>query len=290
MIIKDRSFPHPVLATFRDDVDPNDFRLELSVMPDADNYYLDVKFTYANSTISKMVEDGRATHCVHIECRRNYFRQIFNFREKSARITIPATELVGRVEVSGFVKVEKTVSAYSIEGAHADYGDATFHVQKGDLLAVAETSKFDAYMDYDPLKNVASILNIRCSEDVDEGPMKIDTGDDRQIIVTLSKQDYRRYTDLKANPALGPLLANQVVVPAILEAVVEIRRTSEEELEIEMRKKWFRSITKKLEDSGIDPRSNEMPAFEAVQTILRLPLRRSLEGLDRMDPIDDSGQ
>jgi hypothetical protein len=120
--------------------------------------------------------------------------------------------------------------------------------------------------------------------------MKIDTGDDSQIIVTLSKQDYRRYTDLKGNPSLGPLLANQVVVPAILEAVVEIRKTSEDEIELEMRKKWFRSITKKLEDSKIDPRSSEVSAFDAVQTILRLPLRRSLEGLYRLDPLDDAEQ
>ena len=290
MIIKDRSFPHPVLAPFRDDVNPNEFSLEFSVMPDADNYYLDVKFVYENPTIAEMVDDGRAVYCVHIECRRNYYRQLFTSREKSKRITIPATKLIGRVEVSGFVKVAKTVSAYSIDGAHADYGDSTFHLQEGDLIAVAESSKFDAYMDYDPLKTVKSILNIRCSEETDEGPMKIDTGDESQIIVTLSKQDYRRYTDLKGNPALGPLLANQVVVPAILEAVVEIRRTTEEEFELEMRKKWFRSIVKKLEDSGIDPRSSEVSAFEAVQTLLRLPLRRSLEGLDRLDPLEDSEQ
>lgn len=290
MIIKDRSFPHPVLAPFRDDVQPNQFSLKLSVMPDADNFYLDVEFHYENPTIFNMVMDGRAVHCVHVECRRNYFRQIFMSREKSARFTIPATSLVGRVEVSGFVKAEKTVSAYTIEGAHEDYGASAFQIHEGDLLAVAESVKFDAYVDYDPLKTVKSILNIRCSEQIEEGAMKIDTGDDSQIIVTLSKQDYRRYTSLKGNPKLGPLLANQVVVPAILEAVVEIRRTEEADFELEMRKKWFRSITKKLEDSGIDPRSGEVSAFEAVQTILRLPLRRSLEGLDMLDPIDDSAQ
>jgi|688.fasta_scaffold73503_3 hypothetical protein len=290
MIIKDRSYPHPVLTPFRDDVHPNDFSLKLSVMPDADNYYLDVEFVYSNPTITNMVESERAVHCIHIECRRNYYREIFTSRAKTARLTIPATEMVGRVEVSGFVKASKTLSTYSIEGAHADYGDTTFHLQDGDPLAVAETYIFDAYVDYDPLKTVKSILNIRCSEEVVEGPMKIDTGDDNQIIVTLSKQDYRRYTDLKGNPSLGPLLANQVVVPAILEAVVEIRKTSEDEIELEMRKKWFRSITKKLEDSKIDPRSSEVSAFDAVQTILRLPLRRSLEGLYRLDPLDDAEQ
>src|SRR3954470_22022439 len=104
MIIRDRSYPHPVLAPFKDDVIPNGFSFIMSVSPDADNYYIDIRFSYENSTLSELIERGAAIHCVHIECRHNFYRHIITFRDISQRITIPAYELVGRVEVAGFVK------------------------------------------------------------------------------------------------------------------------------------------------------------------------------------------
>ncbi|MFZ1220185.1 MAG: hypothetical protein WAO00_12890, partial [Chthoniobacterales bacterium] len=116
--------------------------------------------------------------------------------------------------------------------------------------------------------------------------MSLDTSGNR-IVANLAQRDYDRYTDLKADPKLGALLANQVVVPAILEAIHEIRGTSEEDFEIEMSKRWFRSIVKKFQDSGIDIRSDNQSAFEAAQKVLRLPLRRSLESLLQMNPLEE---
>ena len=188
--------------------------------------------------------------------------------------------------MSGFIKAQVPIESYQISGAHADYADVKFAIQPGDVLAVAPTQGFDAYVDYDPLKRISSILTICRSEEIEEGAMKLDTSGDR-IIATLSKKDYDRYTDLKADPNLGPLLANQVVVPALLEAVHEIRETAEEEFELEMAKRWFRSIYKKLNDVGIKIRTADTSAVEAVQTLLKLPLRRSLEGLIQMNPMDE---
>ena len=287
MIIRDRSYPHPVLAPFKDDVTPNNFAFVVVESHDADNYYLDINFDYENSTLTSLIEGGNAIHSVHLECKRNFYREIFSFSKKTERITIRASELVGRVEVSGFIKAQNSIADYQIQGSHPDYGSATFHISPGDVLAVSTSQVFDAYVDYDPLRRISSILNILRSEDLEEGPMKLDTTVDL-IIATLSQKDYDRYTDLKADPKLGPLLANQVVVPALLEAVHEIQGTSEDEFEVEMTKRWFRSVYKKLDDSGIKIRNSETSAIEAVQAILRLPLRRSLEGLIQMNPLEEN--
>lgn len=287
MIIHDRSFPHPVLTPLRDDVLPNTFGLKLQVSSDADAFYIDVNFDYSNPTLVALVEQGHALHSLHLECRRNFYRQMHSFKERTQRITIKASELVGRVEVCGFICASSPIAAYKIDGAHLDYGDANFNVRPGDILAVAPTQVFDAYVDYDPLELISSILTIRRSESVDEGAMTLDMNEDR-IVATLSKRDYDRYTDLKPDPSLGPLLANQVVVPALLEAVHEIRATDEDNLEVEMAKRWFRSIYKKLSDMGLDVRSSHTSILEAVQALLKLPLRRSLEGLMQLNPLEDS--
>jgi len=283
MIIRDRSFPHPVLSPFTDDIVPNNFDFTVSINHDADNFYLDVRFDYENSTLDELVKAGEAAFSVHLECKRNFYREIFSFSERSERITIPAFELVGRVEVSAFVKAQNVMGSYQIQGAHTDYGSAAFQVRQGDILAVAQSKTFDAYVDYDPLRRISSILTIERSGVAEEGPMEVDTSDNR-IVVTLSQKDYDRYTELKGDPKLGPLLANQVVVPALLEAVHVIRKTHEDELEFEMQKRWFRSVHKKLEDLGIKA---DVSAIEAVQALLKLPLRRSLEGLIQMNPMEE---
>jgi hypothetical protein len=286
MIIRNRSFPHPVLAPFRDDVTPNEFGFAVTVSSDADNFYIDARFEYGNPDLIALVAKDKAVHAVHLECKRNFYREMFTFKTTSGRITLPASELVGRVEASGFIKAQVPIAAYQVVGSHADYGDARFEIRPGDILAVSNTHVFDAYVDYDPLRRLSSILNIVRSPDLEEGAMKVDTSGDR-IVVTLSQMDYARYTDLKADPKLGPLLSNQVVVPALLQAVNEIRETKEEDLDLEMTKRWFRSVFKKLEDLGIKIRSSDTSVIEAVQSVLRMPLRRSLEGLIQINPLEN---
>ena len=158
MIVHEESLPHPVLAPFRDDVSPNDFRLKLDISSDTENWYLNVRFEYSNPSLKGLIQSGKVTYSVHVECRRNFYRELFSFSEPVKQLVIKANELVGRVEVSGFIRAHESIEEYSIEGAHSDYGNAKFQIRVGDILAVDRTQQFEAYVDYDPLKNIASIL------------------------------------------------------------------------------------------------------------------------------------
>jgi hypothetical protein len=286
MIIHDRSFPYPVLAPFRDDVTPNSFSFQIAVTSDADNFYVEARFDYSNSTLQRLVNEGTAVYAVQLECKRNYFRALHLSKDAIQKIVVSASELVGRVEANGFILASNRIGDYAIEGAHADYGDASFAVQAGDVLALSTTQRFDAYVDYDPLRQISSILTVRKSETLEEGEMQLDTSEDR-LVATLSQRDYERYTDLKGDPTLRPLLANEIVVPALLEAVHEIRSVGEDDFESEMTKRWFRSIVKKLEEDGIDVRKSDKTVLQIVQKLLKLPLRRTLEGLIQMNPTDE---
>lgn len=287
MILRTRSFPHPVLTPFTDDVQPSEFKIELSVDHDPDNYYLKLKFLYENVTLANLLRDKHAAHTVHLECRRNFFRRSFSSTDREFSLTIPSKELVGRIEISGFITASAEISEYQIEGSHDDYDEAIFSIRPGDILAAAPSLKFDAYVDYDPLKKISSILTVSCNKESTDGPMTVDTSGDR-IIATLAKHDFERYTDLKADPSIGPLLANQIVIPALLEALHEIANTDEEEMDVEMDRRWFRSIVEKLRNEGIDLSLPETTPLEALQTILRLPLRRTLDGLRSINALDDS--
>lgn len=282
MIVRERSFPHPVLTPLRDDVVPNRFEFSVAETSDADNHYLQIIFNHENATITELVERGKAVYAVHVECRRTFYREVFRFTSWEYRLTLPATDLVGLVEISGFVLATETIGEYRIVGAHPDYGSATFPITPGDILAAGVSVRMDAFVDYDPLASVASILTITRSENDDEGAMEVDTDSDR-ITATLSQQDYDRYTNLKPDPAVAALLSNQVVVPALLEAVRRIKTASDDDDREEgMQLRWYRSVVRKLREGGLDIWSEHVSPLDAVQVLLNLPLRRSLEGILRL--------
>jgi hypothetical protein len=286
MNILDRSFPHPVLSPFRDDVLPNEFFLKLKIQPDAEVFYIHHEFVHENETIHGLTGSGKAHYAIHVECKRNYFRKVFLLKEARGGISISASDLVGHVEMVGLVVSAGSIADYAPSGMHPDYEGRGFSLDVGDVLAASQTQSFEAYTDYDPLARISSIMTVRQSEDLDEGPMAVDLEDDK-ITVVLSKTDFTRYTDLKADPSLGPLLANQVVVPALLEALHEMRGLPDEEFELDMQKRWFRSVHKKISDLGIDIRARDKPVMEVLQLLLKLPLRRSLEGLIRVNPLEE---
>ena len=118
--------------------------------------------------------------------------------------------------------------------------------------------------------------------------MLVDTNADI-ILATLAQNDYDKYIDLKGDPIFVPLLVNQVVVPVLLEAVHEIRDVGDEDFEESMAaRRWYRSVYKKLFDSGVDLRKQDKTALDALQTLLQLPLRRSLHSLMQIGSLEEA--
>jgi hypothetical protein len=217
---------------------------------------------------------------MHIECRRNFFRKLVRLTAAESGFTVSANELRGGVEVFCCVVAVTELAGYAVAGQHADYGNYRFKVREGDFLAVTETQQFEAFLDFDPLKKISSILTIRRSKSVREGAMKVELGEPK-IVAELSQEDYERYADLKRDTGLLPLLANQVVVPALMEALAEVKRVGPESDEHDgmMELLWFRSISARLKQLSIDIGNDSMRVAEAVQLLTELPLRRSLAGL-----------
>src|SRR5882724_4995183 len=115
MRFEERAFPYPVLSPIRDDVQPNAFGASLTVVPDPQAYQLNFGFDLKNPTLLSLIEKGTATYTVHVECGSNFFRQMFSFATPDGRVTIPADELIGTVEVSFFVTAANPVADYRID-------------------------------------------------------------------------------------------------------------------------------------------------------------------------------
>lgn len=283
-ICKGIARPHPLLCPLGDDVIPNQFDLELRIECDRENWYLDAEIIHTNGSVAAFVENGDAAYAVHFECRSTFHRSLHTFKSNRARIAVPAGQLRGKVEVCAFTVSTKEIRAYSVSGCHADYGNRTFKVGRGEIIAASRSMHFDAFLDYDPIKKISSILNIERSEDVNVTRCDISFDDSKKIVMTLPQEDFDLYRDLRADPGLQSLIAASVVFPAVLEALHYLRDLHDDQLEDEkLTKIWVRSILRKLEELGCDLRSDSdnSDCFAFAQVILRAPLRRGLFDLSK---------
>lgn len=278
MKAKDRSFPYPVLSPFRDDVQPNSFVAELSLTPDPQSYHLDYRLALQNPTLVSLIESAKATYGVHVECRGNFFRQLFRSNKQNDRITIPADDLTGTVEVSFFVTAATAMNDYVIEGAHADYAGAVFSVRPGDVLAIAPAVTFDADKDFDPLKKISSILQICPDENLRDGAFVLDLGADK-LTVFLAKADHERYAQLRGDARITATLVQSIVVPTLAETIAQMRQTPPNEADSESQLRWFRIIRQRLADAGEDYANGAKTPLELAQKLLSNPLGRCLKEL-----------
>jgi len=197
MKLSKRSFPFPVLGN-GDDVLDAALQSVLEISSDQDNYYIDVSINCSSKTINGLIAKKHASFSVHLECSNTVFRKSVSFYENKKRIAIPHFQLNDAVEVNVFVCAQKSIPDYRVDGAHEDYGDASFSIQEGDMLAIGGGLIFYAEPQNDSMKNIASIIQIQVSTKEGDRPMEIDLNGDK-ISVTLSKNDFESYNPLMAN-------------------------------------------------------------------------------------------
>lgn len=270
MKIKDRAFPHPVLSPFRDDVMPNKFTATLAVHAEPEFYKLKPSLSMEHSALMAMVAEGHAAYSVHIECRNNFYRQVFQSAEPNFEISIPATELSGTVEVSFFVTASIEVAGYSLAGTHSDYGSERFSIRAGDVLAMCKSVTFEAEKEYDSLKKISSIIQIDSDEKVPQGKMEVFLDADK-ITVFLSKLDFANYGELKVSESVRATLIQCVSLPPLIEAISYLKTWSGPP---DSQFRWMRRLRERLSKVAPAWEQSQATSLDLAQAILANPVGR----------------
>jgi hypothetical protein len=282
MRTRPKALPHPVLTPFSDDVSPNAFDLRWPphhLSCDLANWSIASEIEHSNGTIAQLVAAKKATYGIHVECPRTFFRKWYPQQTSTIAIEISTERIWGRVEVAAFCVAVSDITDYRISGQHSDYGQASFDIRSGDILAYAATEEFDAFLDIDPIRKISSILDIKRSPDRVAGPALIDFNGAR-IEVDLSQTDWRNYIELRSDSAVRGLLASNVVFPAILQAMNYIKALDGQELEdAKNDMRWCRSLVAKLEKAGIPLAGTAEQIFRSAQDVLKEPVHRGLSDL-----------
>ncbi|MBT3311741.1 MAG: hypothetical protein HN379_07080 [Desulfobacteraceae bacterium] len=208
-----KSYPYPVLGNSDDvggaltvKVEYGLNRLEVNIQ---------LNFELENPYLSELIESGRAEFVAKFDCPSTYYRQSFKCMDVQS-IAIASEKLSGDVRIDMLICATEEILDYCPTGLHPDYGDNTFNILPGDVLALAGKTGFIAEKDFDPLRMpVGSIMQITQGK-FRSGPFQVDF-DCKRILITLSQTDWLAFNQLKgqATQILQGLIAFPVLVEAI---------------------------------------------------------------------------
>jgi hypothetical protein len=283
MQVKARSYPHPVLSYFSDDVTGSQFQSTVAVKGTKTAYVFDITAKTSNRDLHKLIGDGQARYAVHVECAPTRYRSLFADQAERFRFEIPASAIDGRVEVCSFILAVDGLPMYTNKSFHSDYQGISFKVQKGDTLAVAADATFIAEKKIDPLRKIPSIFVVVPNESDDAPAMDLDT-DGHKIRISLSKANYQAYTYLRQAQPLHSSLNAMVIAPALVAVLESIRRaaTTADGLASFESRRWYSVLGRRLKELGIDPNSPDSFAESTPALANRLigePLSDGLQSL-----------
>lgn len=270
MKYNNRIFPHPVL-NLRDDIEGT-FKVQLQVKTDKESIQLSPQYQLRNSTLEKLIEEGRAVFVAQVYCRGTMFRKTYKTTEPIPDPTfIKSSRLNEQVEVDFFICANQEIFDYQNEGASADYAGYTFDIEYGDILALGGSGKFYANKSPEELKSVSAFMDINTSGKNNK-PM-YNYYDGRKITIMLSQKDYEKYQLISKNKFYIDTLHSTIVLPALAEALHFMESEEAQDFSNHL---WFELLENlKKENQASDP-------LVTAQKILDLPINRSFTSLTQL--------
>jgi len=277
MKINSLSLPHPVLG-IGDDVDGK-YSAEIQVELGREQIVLQISQHLSNRTLDRLIAENKAAYNTEVHCQQTVYRRSFLSHEKKTTITIPARQLLNKVEVFFYITALTDIPDYQIDGSNDDYKGYTFEIGKGDILAYSDPITFPAEKDWQAFMAVTSFMEVQ-EYSQDEGPLLFSLTQDK-VVIQMAKNDYKKYCSFRNALYLNPVFHSSIVFPALIYTLTMMSRSAEEFGS----SKWYQNLKWRLENEeelrryDIE-RPDDIPKI--AQAILRNPVARSLEGMENI--------
>lgn len=271
------SYPHPVLDSSEDVASLIEV-FHPTIGSSVDDIEIRFQIRMTDPGIQSLLDEGRARYSFRWTCSSTISSKELNAKpERTYADSIGYIGWIDQQDVRGMVRLEIRIIAathigqYSLDTQHPDYGDATFDLLPGDILADGGYFEFEPGKLYDPLSPpVGSCFAFMVDDSVKKG-IRVRFHDDEKVLVAFPRKIFAGFGLLKEHPQLQISL---VVLPALMETITFIRDNLNAESEGEdlTDRHWYAAIKHLVEDVA----SFEDSAFETAQKILGQPLEVAL--------------
>ena len=185
------------------------------------------------------------------------------------RIFIDQQFLRGEVDVELHVIAVKPISSFGWSRQNAEYGDAVFDIDTGDIVAFGGSFTFNAKKRYDPLSPpVGSCFKFIKDPNQRKGIL-INFDSDEEVIVRIPSSLMENLHHFSGWPDLQ---IATLVLPALMETLAFMKANNESREEDLSDFRWFVAISSMVEkNGGFDKR-----LLHLAQKILENPIDRAL--------------
>lgn len=247
MNLNNITFPYPILGSY-DDFVSAPCKMDPDLKTDNSNYYFDIKLSYENEEISKLVEDDFADYVCEVTCAVTRYRRCYKGKDLHFTITVPRRDVGEDIYFTCTITAKKNIPNYSNSQFHSDYKGHSFNLEAGDLLAIFPQFKYTADIKYDKLKAVGTFMEIRMTEEHTPS-IWFNKGD--KIILDLPKELYEEYEHKPQINKQAEILHSSLVMNALIYALCNIGECKD--------RKWARTILYRIETE------EELAEFKDIQ-------------------------
>lgn len=280
------SFPHPVLDE-SDDV-LSQFVVQ-NVVCEGRVDTVDVRFDVKldDDDLLAMLDDGEARLSVKWRCSATMVtREEALSPQQSAQglrryvLVIPQEEVLGDVRVTVRIVAARHIEEYRLHRQNPEYGDATFEVFPGDLLADGGVFTFNPRKAYDPL--VPPLESCFRFESAFTKTLEVQIDDPEQVVVLFPRETFEMFAGQQGRPELQVSL---VVLPALMNVLWRMRENSQRSTGEESFEdfQWFRAIKNALDSVNA---SDDDPFLQAQKILDGNPIGAALAKLNVDDEED----
>jgi len=248
-----RIFPYPVLSSMYDDYINCNFNIGVKAKKGKKRLHIEILPTIDSETISSLIRNDEAEIIVHFECGRTRYRITKNLNLGNlSSFEIPSGDLNDNLEVIAFVVSKKDIHNFGCKNNefNNDYGNATFEIETGSILAISNQKDIPVPKDIYDLSNVNSIVSIISKQDDDTSKEINIALTDKKIRVLLPKDTYIDYSGIgKTENQYTPILHSMLVFPALVYALDYLKAIDDDKWMDVENYLWFKVIKKKVEET-----------------------------------------
>jgi len=258
-----KSFPYPVLRPYSDDYQDSEFQVDVAVGTQDGEIRVRTTHVTSSESILQLIEEKAAKYVTVISCRDTYLRIAEVSSLAVAEVSISAKKLRGEVAIDCFVVAVTDIPGYRPEDLNSEYGDGSFKIEAGSVLAQEETHVF--YFDRELLKPVSSVFDIVVQEQMEPGRWSIDFNADR-VRIGMSRETKATVDLARSSKEHRAVLINSLYFSAVM-SCLEAMKSSPDDVRSY---RWFEVFDHQIQDAGLDLEAQE--TYFLAQELLRKPM------------------
>ena len=281
------SFPHPVLDD-SDDVASGIEAINIAVTPSISDVEVRYEIRSDDPDLWDLIDRGAARHSLRWTCSATIAtEELTPTLERRVHDGVGLVTRIDQRSIRGSVNVElrviavERITGHRWQRQHADYGDSTFDIEPGDVVAVCGAFNFDATKSYDPMRPPIGSCFRFSEKQLHKPGLEVAFDDYEYVDVMLPTDSFAQLRQLGAHPELQ---IATVVLPALMHTIEFIKDVVDDpEGEDLSDRPWYRAISELVEQNG----SLDDPSLVLAQRILDNPVDKALPAAVALDIGDE---